>query len=257
MERVAFGNTGLEVSRLCAGTGTHGWAGRSDQTALGVEGLARLLRRAFDAGVTFWDAADQYGSHPHVARALESVPRDEVVISTKTVARTQTEATRALTRFRRELGTDVLDIVMLHCMSSEGWPVSHAGAMEALARAKERGEVRAVGISSHGLGALHTAAKSEWVDVVLVRLNHSGVNMDGSLEEVLEAVRRLGEADKAIYAMKVLGCGALGGNPREAFEFIKNVSDVHSFTVGMTSEDELDENVRLVEEIDPRIRRSA
>lgn len=257
MEQVSFGRTGLEVSRLCAGTGTNGWAGRSDQTALGVDGLARLLRRAYEAGVTFWDAADEYGSHPHIARALNDLPRDEVVVATKTMARTRPDAERAIARFRRELGTDVLDIVLLHCMSSKGWPSSQEGAMEALTRAKERGEVRAVGISSHGLGALDAAADCDWVDVALVRLNHAGVNMDGSVDHALAAVRRLAEAGKAIYAMKVLGCGSLGSDARKAFEFICGIEGVHAFTVGMTSEDELDENVRLVEELDQRMRQSA
>ncbi len=257
MQRVSFGATGLEVSRLCAGTGTNGWAGRSDQTALGVDGLARLLRRAYEAGVTFWDAADEYGSHRHLARALEGLPREEVVVATKTGARTRADAARAIARFRRELGTDVLDIVLLHCMTGKGWPSSREGAMEALARAKERGEVRAVGISSHGLGALHAAADCDWVDVVLVRLNHAGVNMDGPVDDVLAAVRRLGEAGKAIYAMKVLGCGALGSDAGKAFEFICGVEELHAFTVGMTSEHELDENVRLADELDQRLRRTA
>ncbi len=256
MERVSFGSTGLEVSRLCAGTGTHGWAGRSDQTALGIDGLARLLRRAWEAGVNFWDAADQYGSHPHVARALQGLPREDVVVATKTVARTKADAEAAVARFRRELGTDRLDIVLLHGLSGEDWPHTCDGAMEALTRAKDRGDVRAVGLSCHGIGALHAAAESDWVDVVLVRLNYAGVNMDGPCDDVLAAVRRLADAGKAIYAMKVLGCGELGGDARKAFEFITGVDAVHAFTVGMTSDKELEQNVRLVEELDQRVRRS-
>ena len=87
MEHIDFGHTGLKVSRLSIGTGTNGWSGRSEQTALGLDGLANLLRLAYDHGVNFWDAADEYGSHPHVARALQGIPRDAVVIATKTVAR--------------------------------------------------------------------------------------------------------------------------------------------------------------------------
>ncbi|TFG71142.1 MAG: aldo/keto reductase, partial [Anaerolineales bacterium] len=78
MEIVKFGNTGLHVSRLSIGTGTHGWAHRSEQTALGIEGLADLLRKGYHLGVNFWDAADQYGSHAHIARALRDIPRDKV-----------------------------------------------------------------------------------------------------------------------------------------------------------------------------------
>jgi aryl-alcohol dehydrogenase-like predicted oxidoreductase len=87
MNTIELGHTGLRVSRLGIGTGTHGWAGHSEQTALGIEELASLLREAYGLGVTFWDAADQYGSHPHVAEALKQVPRDRVILTTKTTAK--------------------------------------------------------------------------------------------------------------------------------------------------------------------------
>ena len=114
MEIVKLGKTGLTVSRLGFGTGTHGWAGRSQQTDLGLDGLADLLRLAYESGVTLWDTADEYGSHGHVARALRAVPRSEVTIITKTTSRSGVQATRDIERFLRELNTDVLDVVLLH-----------------------------------------------------------------------------------------------------------------------------------------------
>ena len=83
MEVVDFGKTGLRVSRLNIGTGTRGWGGRSEQTDLGLDELTGLLRYAYDNGVTFWDTADAYGSHTHLAKALQGIPRDEVVIAGK------------------------------------------------------------------------------------------------------------------------------------------------------------------------------
>ncbi|MCX7681179.1 MAG: aldo/keto reductase, partial [Anaerolineae bacterium] len=103
METVEFGRTGLRVSRLAFGTGTNGWGGRSEQSALGLEGLASLLRLAYDHGVTFWDAADGYGTHPHIARALQGIPRESVVIATKTAAQRAEQAARDVERFLREL----------------------------------------------------------------------------------------------------------------------------------------------------------
>lgn len=103
MKYVNFGNTGLRVSRLSIGTGSAGGNGRSEQTRLGVEGLADLLRQGYELGVNFWDAADDYGSHPHVARALQSVPRDQVVITTKTTSRDGPSVTQDVERFLREL----------------------------------------------------------------------------------------------------------------------------------------------------------
>ncbi len=252
MDYITFGNTGLRVSRLAVGTGTHGWAGRSDQTALGLDGLAQLLRRAYDLGVNFWDTADAYGSHPHVARALQGLPREQVVIATKTMARKGPDIVRDLARFRKELHTDVLDIVLLHALSDAHWPQKYLEAMEALTRAREAGIVRAVGFSCHGLGALRTAVETPWVDVVLVRINHAGVNMDASPASVAPMIEQLHTAGKAIYGMKVLGCGALKGDARRAIEYVLRLGTVHAFTIGMTNLTQLDENVRLVEELAPK-----
>jgi aryl-alcohol dehydrogenase-like predicted oxidoreductase len=219
MEYVDFGRTGLRVSRLSVGTGTHGWGGRSEQTALGLDGLANLLRLAYDGGINFWDAADGYGSHPHVARALQGIPRDAVVIATKTTSRSAKAVTRDVERFLRELGTDVLDVVLLHFVSQRDWPRRYAGAMEALSRAKEQGKVRAVGVSCHGLGALGAAAETDWVEVVLARVNHAGVNMDAHPSQVVPVIEGMYASGKAVYGMKVLGCGQLAGDSRAAIRY--------------------------------------
>ena len=252
MDLVPFGQTGLHVSRLAIGTGTHGWAGRSEQTDLGVDRLAGLLRLAYDQGVTFWDAADQYGSHPHVARALRDIPRDHVVIATKTASRSAENVTRDIARFLKELNTDVLDIVLLHFVTQSNWPQQYAGAMEALSRAKERGLVRAVGVSCHGLGALRAAAVTPWAEVVLVRINPAGVNMDAAPSQVVPVIEQLYRAGKALYGMKVLGCGHLADNPRAAIEYVLQLGTVHALTIGTSRRQQLEENRRLVEELAPR-----
>ncbi len=84
---VTLGNTGIKISRLAIGTGSNGWGGSSNQTRkLGIKGLSGLLNHAYDRGVYFWDSADQYGSHPHLKEALKTIPREKVVILTKTRA---------------------------------------------------------------------------------------------------------------------------------------------------------------------------
>jgi aryl-alcohol dehydrogenase-like predicted oxidoreductase len=249
MEIVDFGKTGLKVSRLCIGTGTHGYSGRSDQTALGVNGLASLLQQAYDRGVVFWDAADGYGSHPHIARAMRSVPRDRLVITTKTTASSVEDANRDVARFLDELGTDVLDIVLLHCMTSGDWPERYAGAMTALSQAKQLGTVRAVGVSCHALDALHRAVSSDWVDVVLARINHAGAAMDGSPQEVAPVLAELAQAGKAVYGMKILGCGQLLNDKHRAIDYVFGLGSVQAVTIGMTSPEQLIENVHLVDAI--------
>ncbi len=252
MNYVDFGQTGLKVSRLCLGTGTHGWGHSSEQTALGVEGLANLLRLAYDHGVTFWDAADQYGSHPAVAQALRGLPRDKVVITTKTTSRTGKEVTQDIERFLRELGTGVLDIVLLHCLTQPDWPKRYAGAMDALSRAKEAGQVRAVGVSCHNFGAFRAAAETDWVEVVLARINFAGVQMDAPPAEVVPVIERMYTAGKAVYGMKVLGCGQLAGQARAAMQYVFQLGTVHAITVGMSQREQLHENLRLVEELAPQ-----
>ena len=252
MERVDFGHTGLKVSRLSIGTGTRGWSGRSEQTDLGLDGLANLLRLAYDHGVNFWDSADEYGSHPHVARALQGIPRDAVVIATKTVARSAQAATRDVERFLRELGTDVLDVLLLHFMTQPDWPRRYSGAMEALSRAKEQGKVRAVGVSCHGYRSLCAAAETDWAEVVLVRINHAGVNMDASPPEITPVIERMYASGKAVYAMKVLGCGELAQDPRAAIRYVLQLGTVHALTIGTSSREQLLENLRLVEELAPQ-----
>jgi aryl-alcohol dehydrogenase-like predicted oxidoreductase len=252
VDYVHFGKTGLRVSRLAFGTGTHGWAGRSEQTDLGVDRLASLLRLAYDNGVNFWDAADAYGSHPHIARALQGIPRDEVVIATKTTSRSTQQVTRDIERFLRELGTDVLDIVLLHFVTQSDWPQRHAGAMEALSRAKEQGKVRAVGVSCHGLGSLRAAAETDWAEVVLARINMTGVNMGASPVEVVPIIEQMHTSGKAVYGMKVLGCGQLADKARAAIQYVLQLGVVHAIVIGTSRREHLFENVRLVEELAPQ-----
>src|SRR6202166_5067015 len=116
-DTVTLGNTGIKTSRLAMGTGTVGSGHHSNQTALGVKGLSDLLLNGYDQGLRFFDAADSYGSHAHVAEALKHVPRDRVTVLTKTWARDPASARADLDRFRRELGVDHLDVCLMHCLT--------------------------------------------------------------------------------------------------------------------------------------------
>src|SRR6266536_2586884 len=112
-DTVVLGNTGIHTSRLAMGTGTVGVGHHSHQTALGVKGLSDMLLNGYDHGLRFFDAADSYGSHPHVAEALKHVPRDKVTVLTKSWARDPASARADLDRFRKELGIDYLDICLM------------------------------------------------------------------------------------------------------------------------------------------------
>ena len=249
MNLIELGHTGLRVSRLCIGTGTHGWARHSEQTALGLEGLVSLLREAFELGVNFWDTADQYGSHPHIAEALKQVSRDKVVLTTKTTAKRERAVTRDIERFLKELDTDVLDIVLLHGVTAHDWPTRMGAAMAALTKAKKAGKIRAVGMSCHSLGALRSAVDDGWSDIILVRVNYAGVRMDGQLSEVIPVIRQLHDAGKGLYAMKALGCGELTGDVKKALSYVLGLGTVHAVSIGTSSRAQLHENVRLMDKL--------
>lgn len=249
IDQVDLGLSGLRVSRLCFGTGTNGWNKRSNQGDLGVERLAYLLRYAHERGVNFWDTADQYGTHPHVARALEEVGREEAVLTTKTTSCTGPEVKRDVERFLRELRTEYLDIVLLHCLTEAGWPTLMQGPMEVLSRFKEQGVIRALGVSCHDFGAFRTTAHTPWVDVVLARINYAGQAMDAGPEEVVPVIEAMAAAGKGIYGMKVVGGGgALTGDPEKAIRFVLGLPSVHSMVLGMMDEAQIEENIGLVGE---------
>lgn len=248
-DRVKLGNTGIEMSRMAMGTGTNGYGGASNQTRqLGIKGVSDLLRAGFDEGINFWETADQYGSHPHVGEALKKVKREEVVILTKTNSKTYEDVRKDLDRFRSELGTDYMDIILLHAVTDPDWNENMKGAMEALAEAKEAGIIRAHGISCHSIGALETAADEPWVDVDLARFNPGGARMDADVPTVQKVLTRMKDNGKAIIAMKVYGCGQLLDIKDECLQFQTGAGIADAFTLGIENYDQLkDIQTRLPE----------
>lgn len=247
---VPLGRTGILAPRLSLGTGTYGWGNSSAQTRLGFRECVRLLLTSYDHGVTWFDCADQYGSHPHVREALKSLDREKVVITTKTVARSGEQAKGDVQRFLKEIGTDYIDIVLIHCVIDANWPTILRPVMEALSEAKERGFVKAVGVSCHSLSALKAASSHPWVDVILARLNYNGMHMDGKPEDVLPVLETAIRNGKGVYAMKVFGQGGLSRSPEEAIRFVFN-SGIPAATIGMLSEAEVKENVRIARQLFP------
>ena len=249
MQRVILGTTGIKVSKLCLGTGTLAWNHSSYQTRnLGISGFADLIVYAYERGITFIDTADTYGSHPHIREALGQIPRERVAIATKTVAQTANQIKADLDRFRQELGTDYLDIVLLHCMTTPHWNIQRRSVMEVLSEAKARGIVRAVGCSNHDYGALCTAAQEPWVDVVLVRLNARGIRMEGKPHDILAVMRQMRANGKGIYSMKVMAEGQLRHDPQSAIRY-QLAAPVDALVIGMENRAEVDENVRLLENL--------
>jgi 1-deoxyxylulose-5-phosphate synthase len=245
-DTVTLGSTGIKTSRLAMGTGTVGSEHHSHQTALGVQGLSDLLLNGYDHGLRFFDAADSYGSHPHVAEALKHVQRDKVTVLSKSWARDAAGMRADLDRFRRELGTDYLDVCLMHCVTEADWTERFKGAMDVLSEAKEKGTIRAHGCSCHTIEALRAAAKSPWVEIDLARINPVGAYMDADPETVVGVLKEMKAAGKAVVGMKILGQGTLRNRQDEGIKYALSLGLLDAFTIGAESKAEQEDLIRRI-----------
>lgn len=246
-DEVVLGKTGIRTSRLAMGTGTIGYGGASNQTRLGSSPVSRLLLDGYNEnGLRFYDTADSYGSHPYVAAAIKQLPRDKVVVMTKTDNRDPSGVRADIDRFRRELGTDYIDILLIHCVTESDWTTRFRGVMDVLSEAKQKGVIRAHGVSCHSIGALRAAAASPWVEIDLVRLNPVQAHMDADPETVMGVIRQMRSSGKGIVGMKILGQGAMRDRQSEAINFALSSGVLDAFTIGAESRKEQDDLVRRI-----------
>jgi predicted aldo/keto reductase-like oxidoreductase len=250
-DQVTLGRTGLKLSLLGMGTGSVGVKHSSNQVKLGQEGFTKLVRYAYDKGITYFDTADQYGSHIFLREALRGLPRDRLFIQSKTRATTADQARADIQRFREELGTDYLDTLLMHCMQKGDWTTDFRPVMDALSEFKAKGWVKAVGVSCHGMDPLRTAVKTDWVDVDLARINPVGVKarMDGTPGEVVPCLRAMHDAGKGILGMKILGEGTFK-TPEErlrSLRFVLGLGCVDAFVIGFEKPEQIDEIFQLIE----------
>jgi 1-deoxyxylulose-5-phosphate synthase len=245
-DTVTLGSTGIKTSRLAMGTGTVGTGHHSHQTALGIKGLSDLLLNGYGHGLRFFDSADSYGSHPHVAEALKHVPRDKVTVLTKSWARDAAGMRADLDRFRRELATDYIDICLMHCLTEADWTTQYRGAMDVLSEARQKGIIRAHGCSCHSIEALRAAAKSPWVEVDLARINPIGAYMDSDPATVVAVLKEMKVAGKAVVGMKILGQGQLRTRQDEAIKYALSLGLLDAFTIGAESKQEQEDLIRRI-----------
>jgi len=219
---VEIGKTGIKTTRLAMGTGIRGGNRQSNLTRLGHEQAVRFVREIYERGVRMFDMADSYGTHACVSEALKIYPRSDYVLFTKMAPRRRPtaegvrpgEETEAeVMRFLEELQTDYIDGLQIHGYALSGnWNTECSDYMTAFVKLKERGIIRAHGLSSHSLEAIETAVNEPWVDAMHVRINAYGVSMDDATEKVEPVVRQLHQAGKGVISMKVYGEGAFSNS---------------------------------------------
>jgi aryl-alcohol dehydrogenase-like predicted oxidoreductase len=240
------------------GTGTVGGGGASNQTRLGQEAFTQLLRHGYDRGVRFADTAESYGSIAFVGRAIEGLQRENLTLLTKIWTQPDGSGREEavlpkIEEYLRLFGTDHLDILLMHCMTSGDWNTTRTHYMEGLTRAREQGLVRCVGVSCHNLEALRTAASEPWVEVIMARINPWGTNMDGPPAEVRKVLDLARENGKGIVGMKIFGEGRHVTDPEreQSMRHAIHEAKVHSMTLGLQSiaqmDDAIDRTMRIVE----------
>lgn len=254
MKYQKLGRTNLEVSRLCFGSLVMGPL----QVNLSKEEGAKVILSAFEQGVNFIDTAELYGTYPHIREALKHWQKD-VIISSKCYAYSRDGAVQSVELARKELDRDVIDIFMMHEQESALTLRGHREAYEYYLEAKEKGIIRAVGVSTHNVEVVDTAADMEGIDVIHPLVNKSGIGIgDGTVEDMLGAVEKAYKAGKGIFSMKALGGGNLLGSYEESMKFVLDLPFIHSVAVGMQNLDEVAMNISVFEEkpVDDKIKQS-
>lgn len=257
---VTLGKTGIKVSRLAQGTGYNGYNRSSAQTRTGKESFDRLVRHSIDNGITFLDMADLYGSHPFVKEVIKGLPREKFTLLSKIWPNKEKWVTPSggakeeVDRFRQELGTDLIDVCLIHCMQNARWTEQYKRIRDELSELKQKGAVRAVGVSCHDYGALKIAAEHPWVDVIFARINYKGgkdYSCDASVEEVSAVLKTARKNGKAVVGMKIFGAGKLV-KPEEkdaSLNYVFKNALVDAITIGMLKPEEVDDTLGRISQV--------
>lgn len=255
---VTLGKTGIRTTLLGMGTGYSGYNRSSAITRAGV--AESVIRHAYDSGIRFFDCADSYGTHPFAAAALKGIPRDKYTIGTKMwvtpggIPETERpDAQVVVDRFRKELNTDYIDLVQLHCMTTGEWTSLQKRFMDGLEDLKAKKVIRAHGVSVHSFDALKTASEDPWVDVIHVRINPFGENMDQRDPAlVVPVIEKFHKSGKGVIAMKVVGGGKFKNNPEKidpSLKFVLGLGTVDMIIVGFESTAQVDDYISRMKNI--------
>jgi predicted aldo/keto reductase-like oxidoreductase len=255
VDLVPLGKTGLKPSRLGIGCGTT--SGRVQQE-LGQEGFNRLVRYAYDQGITYIDIARSYRTHSMLGEAIKGLPREKLFILTKMGGNPE-KPLEDIDGYRKTYGVDYLDCLLVHCTITPNWDDQRKRVLDAMQEAKDKQIIRAHGVSCHSLPALKLAAELDWVDVNLVRVNPQGVLMDTAQSQswnaesdashvapVVEQIKRMREKGHGVIGMKIMGEGRFKDpeDREKSIRFALQPGLVDCVTIGFKSTAEIDEAIQ-------------
>jgi len=250
---VTLGKSNVKVTRLAFGTGTIG--GRV-QRELGQQEFTRLVRHAYDRGIRFFETAESYHGMPEMlAIALKGLPRDSYKLMTKYSTPAGGDPSPKIDQFRKQLGTDYIDILLLHCLRPPTWASDYASLQDGFSEAQQKKIILARGASVHGLPALRTLPGNQWLEIAMIRMNHNGTKMDteamrdieapGNVDEVVAHTRNVHAQGMGVISMKLCGEGRFTRpEDRDAsMKFAMNLGCVDSVTIGFKNTAEIDEAI--------------
>jgi aryl-alcohol dehydrogenase-like predicted oxidoreductase len=249
---VTLGRSGIKVTRLGFGTGT--FSGRV-QHELGQEEFNRLVRHAYDRGVRFFETAQSYGGmHQMLGIALKGFPRDSYRLMTKMTMRPDLDATAMIDKFRTDLQTEYIDILLLHYMHNPTWATALERQQDQFSEARSKKAILAKGASVHGLPALRTFPGNKWLDIAMIRMNHKGTKMDaedfgtnglGNVDEVVEHTKEVHAEGMGVISMKLVGEGQFTSREdrQKSLRFAMGLGAVDAVTIGYKSTAEIDEAI--------------
>jgi aryl-alcohol dehydrogenase-like predicted oxidoreductase len=253
LQRVELGLQGPMVSEICFGS----LAISPLQGRVSEQEGQEILRYAVTKGIDWVDTAEIYDNYKQLKPVLKEHPELKVV--TKSYSVTSKELFNSLEKARRQLDREIIDIFLLHEQESHLTLKGHAQAWNALLEAKAKGLVKYIGISTHAIQGVRAGALQPGLDIIHPLINFQGLGIiDGSLQEMLEAIGFASELGIGMYAMKVFGGGHLAKEPEKALKFIRNIPGIQAMALGMSSIQEVEYNLALIsgQEVTEELRNS-
>jgi predicted aldo/keto reductase-like oxidoreductase len=244
MNKRILGRTGIEVTEVCFGALPMGPL----QKKLSIEESAKVIEFALQSGINFIDTAQMYKTYDPIAVAMKNTGIRPIIAS-KSNKKSYKEMEDAVNEALQSLNTDYIDIFHLHAArEGENAFEVFADALSCLVDMKSIGKIRAIGVSTHSVAVANIAADHELIDVVFPIINMNGMGLiDGTKESMIQAIKKIYNADKGIYLMKALAGGSLIAKYHEAMKYVRDIECYHSIALGMTSLAEVEYNVNYFE----------
>ena len=254
VDQVTLGKTGIKLSRLGFGTGSNSGNVQHD---LGQEAFNKLIRYAYDQGITYFDCAQGSRTFEWMGAAIKGLPREKLFIQSK-VPDKPDEVLAAIDHHRKVFDTDYVDSLLIHCVVKDHWTDEMKRVMDGFNEAKERKWIRAKGVSCHSLPALRTATASDWAEVHLVRVNPQGKRIDGLAEEVwnnddpthdvapvVTEIKKMHARGRGIIGMKIIGNGQFvnAGDREKSIRYAMACREIDAVVIGFTSREQIDEAI--------------